>query len=235
MAGSGLIYAAIVAAWVAYLVPSWVRHSEERTHAERTSERMRILRPGTHQAGHDFDDDSGLVESEVTRVSARTARRRRRTLLLLVLTVAGVAAGVGLGYLLAWAPLIPAVALVGYVLMLRRSARRMVLARRRELARQAVRAVSPTAPRRVREERRPAPLIAAAPSNVRTSTAVAQGQWQPRPVPLPTYVTAPQSRRVIRSIDLSAPGAWTSGRLHPPATENNAPPPAEPLPQAVGD
>jgi len=37
--------------------------------------------------------------------------------------------------------------------------------------------------------------------------------WRPNPLPLPTYVTAPKAVRPIRVIDLTTPGAWTSGRL----------------------
>ena len=37
--------------------------------------------------------------------------------------------------------------------------------------------------------------------------------WRPNPLPLPTYVTAPKAVRPIRVIDLTSPGAWTSGRL----------------------
>jgi hypothetical protein len=37
--------------------------------------------------------------------------------------------------------------------------------------------------------------------------------WNPNPLPLPTYVTAPKAVRPIKVIDLTTPGAWTSGRL----------------------
>lgn len=37
--------------------------------------------------------------------------------------------------------------------------------------------------------------------------------WRPNPLPLPTYVTAPKAVRPIKVIDLTTPGAWTSGRL----------------------
>ncbi|HUV48428.1 MAG TPA: hypothetical protein VMX11_05570, partial [Actinomycetes bacterium] len=37
--------------------------------------------------------------------------------------------------------------------------------------------------------------------------------WRPNPLPLPTYVTAPKAIRPIKVIDLTTPGAWTSGRL----------------------
>lgn len=37
--------------------------------------------------------------------------------------------------------------------------------------------------------------------------------WNPNPLPLPTYVTAPKAVRPIKVIDLTTPGAWSSGRL----------------------
>ena len=37
--------------------------------------------------------------------------------------------------------------------------------------------------------------------------------WRPKHWPLPTYVTKPKAIRPIRVIDLTTPGAWTSGRL----------------------
>ena len=43
--------------------------------------------------------------------------------------------------------------------------------------------------------------------------AVAERAWEPVPVPLPTYVSAPKAPRSVRIIDLSVPGAWTSARL----------------------
>jgi hypothetical protein len=38
-------------------------------------------------------------------------------------------------------------------------------------------------------------------------------EWRPNPLPLPTYVTAPKAVRPIKVIDLTTPGAWSSGRL----------------------
>jgi hypothetical protein len=37
--------------------------------------------------------------------------------------------------------------------------------------------------------------------------------WRPNPLPLPTYVTAPKAVRPIKVIDLTTPGAWSSGRI----------------------
>jgi hypothetical protein len=36
--------------------------------------------------------------------------------------------------------------------------------------------------------------------------------WDPLPVTLPTYVTKPKAKRTVRTIDLSEPRTWTSGR-----------------------
>ncbi|WP_354642010.1 gephyrin-like molybdotransferase receptor GlpR [Kitasatospora camelliae] len=51
---------------------------------------------------------------------------------------------------------------------------------------------------------------------MRERAAAGPDSWEPVPVPLPTYVTAPVAPRVSRGLDLSAPGTWDSGR---PAAE----------------
>jgi hypothetical protein len=56
--------------------------------------------------------------------------------------------------------------------------------------------------------------------------AVADEAWQPVPVPLPTYVTAPKAPRSVRTIDLTKPGAYSAGR-QAPADEEAAAPPVE--------
>ena len=43
--------------------------------------------------------------------------------------------------------------------------------------------------------------------------------WEPVPVPLPTYVTAPKAPRSVRVIDLTKPGLWTSGHIEPEEAE----------------
>ncbi|KDN83934.1 hypothetical protein KCH_45830 [Kitasatospora cheerisanensis KCTC 2395] len=47
---------------------------------------------------------------------------------------------------------------------------------------------------------------------VRARAAAGPDSWEPVPVPLPTYVTAPVAPRVNRGLDLSAPNTWDSGR-----------------------
>ncbi|WP_030235504.1 hypothetical protein [Streptomyces sp. NRRL S-350] len=47
---------------------------------------------------------------------------------------------------------------------------------------------------------------------MRERGAAGPDSWEPVPVPLPTYVTAPVAPRVSRGLDLTAPGTWTAGR-----------------------
>lgn len=61
--------------------------------------------------------------------------------------------------------------------------------------------------------------------------------WDPVPVPLPTYVTAPVAPRATGDVDLGAPDAWSSARSSAvPADEAQAPADeAEPDPAAPAD
>ncbi|WP_217163711.1 gephyrin-like molybdotransferase receptor GlpR [Streptomyces sp. AC512_CC834] len=45
------------------------------------------------------------------------------------------------------------------------------------------------------------------------------GSWDPVPVPLPTYVTAPVAPRATPDVDLTAPDAWSSARSSAVASE----------------
>ncbi|GGS82328.1 divisome protein SepX/GlpR [Streptomyces griseoviridis] len=54
-----------------------------------------------------------------------------------------------------------------------------------------------------------------------------QGEsWDPVPVPLPTYVTAPVAPRATAGVDLSAPDAWSSARSSAAAPEQRETPAA---------
>jgi hypothetical protein len=60
--------------------------------------------------------------------------------------------------------------------------------------------------------------------------------WDPVPVPLPTYVTAPVAPRATSDVDLGAPDAWSSARSSPVVPEEDtAPVLDEPSPPAAGD
>ncbi|WP_073949395.1 divisome protein SepX/GlpR [Streptomyces kebangsaanensis] len=60
--------------------------------------------------------------------------------------------------------------------------------------------------------------------------------WDPVPVPLPTYVTAPVAPRATSDVDLGAPDAWSSARSSTAVPEEDAAPAADdPAPPADDD
>jgi hypothetical protein len=214
---SGLIYAAIVAAWAAVLVPRWVRRNEEVEQAREVdlARGVRVLpRPDqVHKVGGspshralqpDMDDASAddVTDRHGGDVGV-AARRRRRVLLILTVVLAVTAAASIAGRLPGWIVAVPVALLAVFLVLARRAA--VAEARRRPVRRQrtARAAAAPVHRIAVLDEPEPSP-----PED--------PDAWEPVPVPLPTYVTKarapdPGSRR----IDLSQPGAWTSGRLDP--------------------
>ncbi|MER5291395.1 gephyrin-like molybdotransferase receptor GlpR [Streptomyces pharetrae] len=59
--------------------------------------------------------------------------------------------------------------------------------------------------------------------------------WEPVPVPLPTYVTAPVAPRATADVDLGSPDAWSSARSSPVAREEETRAAGEPSPEEPGD
>lgn len=270
MGYSGLIYAAIVAAWAAVLVPRWVRRNEEveRAREADTVRGVRVLqrRSGRSHAPHSLitalaDDEaaahsrpgvsarptlrrsaapassgravsasrgttatramSGRVRSpavdraaayEVSLVFAEAARRRRRVFSALLCLSAATLGAMLAGLVPGWVPIMALLLVAGFLFVARRAVVTQAQ-RRRQLTR---RAVSPSDEESAYDQvepegggRRlviPDELMPAAPD---------PDAWQPVPVPLPMYVTMPEAPRVARTIDLSLPGSWTSGRLDP--------------------
>lgn len=168
------------------------------------------------------------------------AQRRARTLAVLgaalvVLSLAAVASPVPW-----WAPLPVAVLVVAFVVHLRVQAiqheRRRTRVGRPVRAERAPAAEGSAEQNRdeqvsapVAKEQRSASRFVSGPSRavvVETKGSVSGADvtfetgdeggdetWRPNPLPLPTYVTAPKAIRPIKVIDLTTPGAWTSGRL----------------------
>ncbi|WP_031514298.1 hypothetical protein [Streptomyces sp. NRRL F-5123] len=310
MSSSGLIYAVIVGAWAAYLVPMWLRRQDELNEArptERFSTAIRLLsgraamerrvakargervEPGADDVEGDLDpadvvDVRGLAvpATEVRPVAgpARPAgtatarpdarakvlarRRRTTTLLFIAFTAGAVAAAVG-GITLLWAPAVPAVLLTVYIGQMRRQERRRYEVRldqrqaaeaaRRLRARpdrarpERPRAELPAAPVKDAAPSSPAPVPAPSPRTADRRALVEQTDhaewvdqqraqqaaddgWEPVPVPLPTYVTAPVAPRTTGGVDLGAPDTWSSARsgTTPPSTSGDpaAPPAAAP-------
>ncbi|MEU0402109.1 gephyrin-like molybdotransferase receptor GlpR [Streptomyces sp. NPDC006197] len=310
MSSSGLIYAVIVGAWAAYLVPMWLRRQDELNEARPTERFSTAIRLLSGRAGMerryakelrerdrtaegptpDVDPDAEtehLSSVDVRAFSAPAARtearlelpepepepapgpaparpapgaaerarrgkvlaRRRRTttLLFAAFTLGAVVAAVG-GVAFLWAPAVPALLLSAYIVHLRIQERRRfvyVMDRRRAEAAAA----------RLRESRRPVPTPepeadpapvapAVSPQEADRRALVEQtdhaewvdqqrergpargDSWDPVPVPLPTYVTAPVAPRATSGVDITDPETWSAARSSTAADPTPAPPPA---------
>ncbi|MDJ0342371.1 hypothetical protein QMK19_21800 [Streptomyces sp. H10-C2] len=296
MSSSGLIYAVIVGAWAAYLVPMWLRRQDELNEArptERFSTAIRLLsgRAGMERrvakARDETDQPADAPESAVDLVDVRglavpateikpappavppqpkahrsapvpnprakvlARRRRTTTLLFLAFTVGAIVAAVG-GLAFLWAPAAPAALLTLYIGHLRGQERRRfeVKIDQRRAADAAVRLRDRPRPQAADE-----PALADGPGPAtsprtadrralveqtdhaewvdqqqREQHAAPDDGWDPVPMPLPTYVTAPVAPRTPGGIDFTAPGTWSSARsgTTPGATPAAAP---EPEPQ----
>ncbi|MFJ5877598.1 gephyrin-like molybdotransferase receptor GlpR [Streptomyces sp. NPDC093088] len=176
------------------------------------------------------------------------ARRRRTTIVLfLAFTLGAIVAAVG-GVPFLWAPAAPALLLSAYIVHLRVQERRRfvyVMDRRRAEAAAA----------RLRESRRPAPTPepeadqapatapAVSPQEADRRALVEQtdhaewvdqqrdrgpargDSWDPVPVPLPTYVTAPVAPRASSGVDVTDPETWSAARSSTAADPAPAPAP----------
>ncbi|MFJ5923044.1 gephyrin-like molybdotransferase receptor GlpR [Kitasatospora sp. NPDC092948] len=192
---------------------------------------------GAERAGKRERDRGEQDERRSAERRARLLARRRRmvTLLFLAFALGAVVAAVA-GFAFLWVPAVPGILLTLYIGHLRRLERqryevkfdraRAAQAAERLRERERARAAEPvaTAPHPVDVATEPATrasVLADATEHeewvdgVRARAAAGPDSWEPVPVPLPTYVTAPVAPRVTRGLDLSAPGTWDSGR---PAT-----------------
>ncbi|GGT61721.1 divisome protein SepX/GlpR [Streptomyces purpureus] len=314
MSSSGLIYAVIVGAWAAYLVPMWLRRQDELNEARPTERFSTAIRLLSGRAGmerryakelreRDAESVPAVDPDAVTdrldsvdvrafsappdhtearielpapaparrprpnRAAAERARRgkvlarRRRTtvVLFLAFTLGAIVAAVG-GLAFLWAPAIPAVLLSAYIVHLRGQERRRfvyVMDRRRaEVAAQRLReSRRPRRPADAAEpdeetahpEPEPAPVVSPQEAGRRAlveqtdhaewvdqqrERGPARGDsWDPVPVPLPTYVTAPVAPRATGGVDVTDPETWSSARSSTAdPTPAPTPPPARQTP-----
>ena len=234
---SGLIYAVIVGLWAVVLVPMWLRRHDESSESrsvDRFEGAMRTLsrRSGSADRREVLVPRRASVPLRPDGVPAQDARavaatRRRRTgLALLGLLLVTVGLGM-LGVLPIWLAVVPMLLVAGFGwqshVATRRAAARATAARRVRAAQsRRLREESVEARLAGRPARRPMaapvvePMVAVVEPVVVDEEfydAVAEHVWDPVPVPLPTYVTAPKAPRSVRVIDLTKPGAWTSGHL----------------------
>jgi hypothetical protein len=260
MGTTGLIYAAIVAAWAAYLVPLWLRRHDEvsrQKSLERYSSAMRVLSRETDSGRYVArrrDEPPRVLAPSPKRSAAQfrarraAALRRRRVLSLLLLTWASVGALAVFEMVPRWAAGVPAVLIVTFLVLVRRTVRR---ARKMQPApgpaRKAQRldvsyaygssVAEPEPTVEVKTSSSSASSGASASSASSASSAdepaaSEEGLWDPVPVTLPIYVYKEKApSRTVRTISL--PGTEFASPVEAPepvAQPEPAPPPAPPRP-----
>ena len=210
-----MIFAAIAAFWLMYLVPHVLSHRGDDAvddgddMAIPFTPTVTIVRGGSSLA--EADPGSAPVSTPLTRRAQlrdlhshdlRAAQRRRRVLifLLIVQLIVGSLAIFSLGAW--WGALIPAGLLVAFLVVARFSVRSMRVnlaesaARIRECPDEETVAISLT-PEDVAEHEH----------SIELSVPIAPvgSLWEPIPITRPTYVSKPLAARTVRTIDLTTP------------------------------
>lgn len=230
---SALLFVALAVAWAVYLVPKALKHHDDVVRSrsvDRFSHTMRVLArrepvdrrstrlvvsPGRAPSPPVVTTKAHTISPEPPATqpaheSARHAARRRRrvlgTVLVGLLATIGVA---GSGVISWWWVAAPATLLVAWLV----ACRLMVRHERNQRFDSSI-----GRPDRPADLEGPAAAAAEAPAvalddTSQTPAVTDPDLWDPVPVTLPTYVTAPAAaRRTVRTIDLDSTGVWTSGR-----------------------
>lgn len=253
MGTTGLIYAAIAFAWLAYLVPNYLRRKEDTGQSQsdphdRFSDSVRIIRSG---AAPLLDQDLEVMPEvevstpltrraairELRRLEQEAALRRRRVLLVLMILLTAAVVVWAMHLTPWWVIAVPG----GLVVAFFGVSRFTVAAMRKQLDERyrAIRAGSEEATV-VLNRRAVADLVSKA-DGKRNGTAEAQpeparktgGLWDPLPITMPTYVSKPLAPRTVRTIDLSAPELSVQLRTSGPVTADRPMPEPVPAPDQV--
>lgn len=246
---TGLIYAAIAFAWLAYLVPNYLRRKEESTATEadpndRFSDSVRIIRSGSAPVLNQDLAEMPEVEistpltrraaiRELRRLEQTAAMRRRRVLLVLMILLSAAVVVWATHLVPWWVMVIPAGLVVGFFVLSRFS----VAAMHRDLdARyERIRKGSDEATVLI-NRRQMADIINGNAGNepsIKIKASKAGGLWEPLPITMPTYVSKPLAPRTVRTIDLSAPELTGPIRTDGPVTADRPMPQKVPQPDQV--
>ena len=236
MGTTGLIFAGIAIAWLAYLVPHFVRRRDGEPDVEHEavdpfSDSVRILRHGTAPL---LDQDlAELREFEVStpvtrraaiadlrRLERVAAARRRRVLSGLFAILCAVISVCSMSWLPWWTVAVPGGLVLLFIVVSRVSVRAM----RRDLDARYVAIARGSDEKTVLISRKDAVTDKDKKKGKKAKGKDAKetdgkpGLWDPLPITVPTYVSKPLAPRTVRTIDLSAPDVTSSGRQSVPVT-----------------
>ena len=253
MGTTGLIFAAIAIAWLAYLVPHFVRRRDDEPVTavdppDRFSDSMRIIRNGTAPL---VDQDLAQIPRyEVSTPQTRraaikdlhrqervAASRRRRVLVVLLAGLSAVLGTCTAGLTPWWSLAIPGGLLALFVVIARISVR--VIRRNLDARYRQIRHGSNESTIFLSREdlaRAEVGKGSAATGKTKSKPADDAGSLlDPVPITVPTYVSKPLAPRTVRTIDLSGPGATASSRPEVPVTADAPDTAAEEVAEAEAD
>lgn len=224
---SAVIFVVLALAWALYLIPKALQHHDEVA-AERLdeshSDRARVVtRRRRTEEVMVVEDHGQRASTERPELSAmgRAARNRRRVLGGLLLALAAVWGLTWFAYLPSWAPAVPTLAVVGWLVLARvsvvRMKRRESIRPQRPVAEESPLAEDAQVVERAQQLTRDpvatshASTLDARPEVVAEQQALADdgSLWDPLPLTLPTYVGKATARRTVRTIELT--GVTSSG------------------------
>lgn len=230
---TGVIFAAIAVAWLAYLVPHFVQRRadepvDEADPSNRFSDSMRIIKHGTAPL---LDQDLSEIGSyevstpltrraaidDLGRLERMAARRRRRVLLALMLVLSAMVGVCAARLWPWWTVAIPGGLVLAFLAVARisvRGLRRTLEVRYQDICRGGAEST-------VFLSRRDLAKVGpgALGENVSATPIVPPGAlWDPVPITMPTYVSKPLAPRTVRTIDLSGPELTASARSTVPVT-----------------
>jgi hypothetical protein len=233
---SGVIFAAIAIAWLAYLVPHFVRGRDadedlmdDSDPADRFSDSMRIVRYGTAPL---LDQDLEEIESfdvstpqtrraavnDLRRLERLAATRRRRVLLAMMAALSVMVALCAVHLIQWWSIAIPGGLLMIFLVVARisvRIMRRGLDARYREIRHGSTESTIFLS----LKDFAASGGDEAHGSGKTADLATRPGTlWDPIPITMPTYVSKPLAPRTVRTIDLSGPEMSSSARHDGPVT-----------------
>ena len=213
MSLTGLIFGAIAAAWLLYLVPYSLRRREvpdDVLDAELApSQAVTIVHTGDDLSS--ADDGTDIVSTPASRqaqlrelrdIDRRAARRRVRVLLVLAATLVAAVVLSVLGIGEWWDAFIP----VGLIVVFLVVSRVTVRALRADLARRAQRITASATEETVAIRLTPQD-VAEHEHSIELSVPIGGvgSLWEPIPIARPTYVSTPIAPRTVRTIDLTPP------------------------------
>ncbi|HEX3828500.1 MAG TPA: hypothetical protein VHV82_14640 [Sporichthyaceae bacterium] len=253
MSGSGLIYAAVLGAWAVYFVSRSLRSGPREVVVPNEGVVLRrrgavdvppgsyaMIRPPSEAPSAPVvkqrgEDAAVTPRPAPVRVSPATAMRRRRVLALLAVACLVTSATTITHVTPAWTPALPILLVATYLLEVRIQTGRARFVR--PVAPEPDIEVVPHRPARRPKNRDadelwdPWPVFEPVETRSGRVPDLIEG-WEPRPVPLPTYVTAAKADPPARRIDISAGRAWTAAE---PATEATAQTPAAPAAETAAE